>query len=196
MRKSKMMQAVLIGIFFQITMLACAGAGDMEKTMTSDHKMNDMKMEKTDMQDKKMKSDAMKSDMKMEKTGMQDKKMKTDAMKSDMKMHDSMPDTITTTLSGSKGHHAAGKISFAKEMGKEVLVLSDIKIDKVPDGHVYLAKNGDRHTGIDLGVLKQFEGDLTFALPAGTDLTEYDSVIIYCEQFNVEIGRAKLETAM
>jgi hypothetical protein len=175
MRMSKIIQAVLIGIFFQITMLACAGAGNMKKSMTSDHKMNDMKMEKTDMQDKKMKSDD---------------------MKSDMEMHDSMSDTITATLSGSKGHHAAGKISFVKEMGKELLVLSDIKIDKVPDGHVYLAKNGDRHTGIDLGVLKQFEGDTSFALPAGTDLTAYDSVIIYCEQFNVEIGRAKLETAM
>ena len=175
MRMPKMMQAVLIGIFFQIAMSACAGAGNMKETTASDNKMNDMKMENT---------------------GMKAKDMKSDTMKSDMKMHDSMSDTTTATLSGTKGHHASGKISFTKEMGKELLVLSDAKIDKVPDGHVYLAKNGDRHTGIDLGILKQFEGDISFALPAGTDLTAYDSVIIYCEQFNVEIGRAKLETAM
>jgi hypothetical protein len=175
MRMSKLMQAVLIGIFFQIAMLAYAGAGNMKETMSSDNKMKDMKMEDT---------------------GMKAKEMKSDAMKSDMKKHDSMSDTVTAMLSGSDGHHATGKISFTKEMGKELLVLSDAKIDKVPDGHVYLAKNGDRHTGIDLGTLKQFEGDISFALPAGTDLTAYDSVIIYCEQFDVEIGRAKLETAM
>ena len=118
-----------------------------------------------------------------------------DGMKNNME-GETMMDMRSGKLTGAKGHHAAGKVTFTQEMGKDLLHFSDIKVDEVPDGHIYLAKNGDRTQGIDLGILKQFSGDVTFTLPAGTNLTSYDSVIIYCEKFNVEIGRAVLHAKM
>jgi hypothetical protein len=94
-------------------------------------------------------------------------------------------------LAGIEGHNAAGKVTITKnESGKTVLILTDMKVDKVPDGRVYLGKNGDHKKGIEVGLLKKFTGTVQFPIPAGTNLDEYDSVVIWCKKFDVGIGRA------
>jgi hypothetical protein len=172
MKIVKILLAGVMGMMLQGALMSSAVADDMKGSMP-DTKTQDSKMQDTKMQEKKM----------------QDDKMMDDKMAQPMA-------PMTAMLVGAAGHHAAGKVTFAKEMGKDVLVLSDLEVDKVPDGHVFLAKNGDRTQGIDLGVLKQFSGSVSFALPAGTTPAAYDSVIIYCEKFKVEIGRAQLGKKM
>ena len=108
-----------------------------------------------------------------------------------------MEKTMAGMLSGSDGHHASGNVAVKKDMnGHAQLVLSDIKVDKVPDGHVYLAKDGDFRNGLELGKLNQFSGNVSFDIPDDVDLSAYDSVVIWCEQFDVEIGRADLPKMM
>lgn len=125
--------------------------------------------------------------------GMMDKKMDAD-MHADM--DDKMGDKMNNMLMGSDGHHASGKAAFGMAMNKHVLILSDIKVDKVPDGYVYLTKNADRMHGVELGMLEQFSGTVSFGLPDGVDPHDYDSVVIWCKQFNVEIGRAYFSKKM
>jgi hypothetical protein len=120
---------------------------------------------------------------------MNDKKM-------DAGMQSTMDDKMNDMLMGSDGHHASGKVAFGMDMNKHVLTLSDIKVDKVPDGYVYLTKKADRMQGVELGMLKQFSGTVSFALPAGVNPDDYDSVVIWCKQFNVEIGRAYFSKKM
>jgi hypothetical protein len=104
-----------------------------------------------------------------------------------------MKPMLEGTLTGTQGHHAAGKVAFIAGMdGGGRLTLSDLKVDRVPDGYVYLAKGGDRMQGMNLGKLTQFMGTVSFDLPAGIRVEDYDSVVIWCEQFHVEIGRATL----
>lgn len=99
----------------------------------------------------------------------------------------------TGMLSGFVGHNASGKASISKDgMGKVVLELTGIKVDKVPDGRVYLAKGGDYKKGIELGKLEQFTGDVRFPIPENTMLDDYDSVVIWCKKFDVGIGKATL----
>lgn len=169
MNKHTMLLIATIGILLQGTILACAGS-NMQDKMMHDSNMSDNKMQEDQMQEKAMKDQAM--------------------------MNDSMAGPMSGALSGTEGHHATGKVTLATDMGKHYLVLSDIMVDKVPDGHVYLAKDGDRNLGVDLGVLRQFSGNVSFALPAGTNPEQYDSVIIYCKKFRVEIGRAYLGDKM
>lgn len=96
-------------------------------------------------------------------------------------------------LSGFPGHHASGKVSISRNgMGKATLELTGIKVDKVPDGRVYLAKGGDHTKGIELGKLTRFTGDVRFPIPENTMLDDYDSVVIWCRKFDVGIGRATL----
>lgn len=102
----------------------------------------------------------------------------------------------TGMLTGAGSHHAAGTASVTKDQsGHRILTLREIRVDQVPDGRVYLAKNGDYRTGIELGKLTQFSGTVDFQIPGTVNLEEYDSVVIWCEKFNVEIGRASFGKA-
>ena len=62
-----------------------------------------------------------------------------------------------------------------------------------PDLVVYLTKQpadaqavGDDY--LDLGVLKGNVGNQNYEVPAGVDLSEYDSVVIWCRRFAVSFG--------
>jgi hypothetical protein len=97
----------------------------------------------------------------------------------------------TGMLEGVGSHQAAGTASVTKDQtGRKTLNLTEIRVDQVPDGRVYLAKHGDYRTGIELGKLTQFSGAVDFTIPGTVNLEEYDSVVIWCKKFNVEIGRA------
>lgn len=116
----------------------------------------------------------------------------------DGKMDGKMMDSpMTGMLKGAKDHHAAGTVAVnTNAAGRVVLALQNIKVDKVPDGRVYLANDGDHAKGVELGKLTQFAGNVEFPIPAGVDPHDYNGVVIWCKKFNVEIGRAAFETAM
>ncbi len=69
-----------------------------------------------------------------------------------------------------------------------------------PAFHVYLVpkaglrKNSDLGDAmfVDLGGLRAFKGSQRYAIPAGVDLKNYQSVIIWCRQFSVLISPADL----
>jgi hypothetical protein len=108
-----------------------------------------------------------------------------------------MASEMNNMLTGSDGHHASGQVSFAMGMNNShVLTLSNIKVDKVPDGYVFLTKGGDYMHGVQLGMLKQFSGTVSYELPMGVNPDDYDSVVIWCKKFNVEIGRAYFQKKM
>ena len=46
---------------------------------------------------------------------------------------------------------------------------------------------------VDLGRLRAFKGSQRYAIPAGLDLSKFQSVIIWCEQFSVLISPADLK---
>ena len=65
--------------------------------------------------------------------------------------------------------------------------------------HVYLSPvpsdRGDRDYGkgyLDLGPLKGNRGDQNYAIPSGTDLSRFQSVVIWCSRFKVGFGVAPL----
>ncbi len=103
-------------------------------------------------------------------------------------------DARTTMLAGADGHHAAGKVTITKDKnGNAVLVITDSKIDRVPDGRAHLAKDGDYTKGVELGKLKAFSGTMEFIIPAGVNPELYNSLVIWCHKFNVKIGEGFFE---
>ncbi|MBI3608182.1 MAG: DM13 domain-containing protein [Nitrospirae bacterium] len=108
-----------------------------------------------------------------------------------------MDGQMTGTLTGAKDHHANGTVALTKDMGGHIVLrLENLKVDKVPDGRVYLAKDGDYATGADLGKLTTFSGTVEFPIPPGVNPADYDSVVIWCKKFSVEIGRAMFDTGV
>ena len=80
---------------------------------------------------------------------------------------------------------------------------ADFKVGPGPKFHVYLVPDADVTPDteveatmfVDLGRLKAFSGSQNYAIPAGIDITDYSTVVIWCEQFNVLISPAAISLA-
>ena len=113
-------------------------------------------------------------------------------------MEDSMMDD-KMSLSGSfvgvnDGiHNAKGAAKVvALEGGGNVLRLEDFQSTNGPDLHVYLSVDKGASDFVELGKLKANIGNQNYEIPEGTDLSKYDTVLIWCKQFSVLFGSAQL----
>ena len=95
-------------------------------------------------------------------------------------------------------HYGKGGVTLYEDL---IHLESDFEVGPGPKFHVYLVPDGDITTDtpvhetmfVDLGRLKAFSGGQNYPIPEGVDLSEYRSVVIWCEQFNVLISPAALE---
>ena len=83
--------------------------------------------------------------------------------------------------------------------GRRVLRLERFATTNGPDLRVYLsaATSGDSdddiaETLLDLGPLKGNRGNQNYEIPAGTELADYGSAVIWCRRFAVGFGVADL----
>lgn len=112
-----------------------------------------------------------------------------------MKAEKAVAGTRFGHLTGADGHNATGMVLLTTDHhGNQILRLADITVDRVPDGRVYLARNADFTKGVELGKLTRFAGTVEFPISATVQTQDYDSVVIWCKRFNLEIGHAFLET--
>lgn len=81
------------------------------------------------------------------------------------------------------------------ENGGNVLRLEDLVVTNGPDLYVYLSTDKSASDFVDLGRLKANIGNQNYPIPAGTDLTKYDTALIWCRAFSVLFGSAELKPA-
>jgi len=64
-----------------------------------------------------------------------------------------------------------------------------------PDLYVYLSPDADGYTddSLELGVLKGTDGAFNYELPAGTDISQYKSALVWCKAFSVLFTVAPLD---
>ena len=94
-------------------------------------------------------------------------------------------------------HYGAGNVvAYA-----DILHIEDnFRVGPGPKYHVYLVPYPDIRPDspvnemmyVDLGRLKAFSGSQNYLVPAGLDIRDFRSVVIWCEQFNVLISPATL----
>ncbi|HSA98157.1 MAG TPA: DM13 domain-containing protein [Candidatus Nitrosotenuis sp.] len=87
-------------------------------------------------------------------------------------------------------HNAQGTAKILLLDDATFLRLEDFKATNGPDLHVYLATDEKATDYVDLGQLKANIGNQNYQLPAGVDLTKYDTVLVWCKQFSVLFGHA------
>ncbi len=92
-------------------------------------------------------------------------------------------------VGGDDEHPASGEVRVEGNIVK----LIDVKITEAPDGRVILSKDFDSESGVRLGNLQGFSGSHDYAIPEGTDIDAYNTVLIWCDQFNVPIGKVRLK---
>ena len=140
----------------------------------------------------------------MKQEPMQQDEMKHDKMQGDKMMHDGMAKTLFTGKFHGKVHKTEGRATVYQEKdGKLVLRLTNFKTSNGPDVHVILVATKDAMDDenflkgnvekLEIGKLKGNEGDQNYEIPAGTDLTKFRTVSIYCERFDANFGAAPLD---
>ncbi len=84
------------------------------------------------------------------------------------------------------------------EPGVYVLRLEEFSVRNGPDLFVYLSPdpNGYTDAAINLGDLKGTDGAFNYDIPAGTDVSQYQSAIIWCKEFAVLFATATLGPAV
>jgi len=100
-----------------------------------------------------------------------------------------------------RAHKGRGTVRVVELPGGGVEVqLADFEVTNGPDLEVWLSAHPDPDSSGDvtdngwlsLGQLKGNVGDQAYSVPADTDLTAYQSVVIWCEQFGVLFSTAAL----
>lgn len=103
-----------------------------------------------------------------------------------------------------RAHKGTGQATLVGLPGGTFEVqLSAFEVTNGPDLEVWLSAHPDPASSADvadnawvsLGQLKGNVGDQAYAVPAGTELSLYKSVVIWCEQFGVLFSPAALAPA-
>ncbi len=94
-------------------------------------------------------------------------------------------------------HYGTGSVTVYEGT---VFLGADFEVGPGPKFHVYLVPldqvtpntEVDEVAFVDLGRLRAFKGSQVFPVPADLKLTDYGSVVIWCQQFGVLVSPAKL----
>ena len=97
-------------------------------------------------------------------------------------------------------HWGKGRVSVYE---RAVFLEPDFEVGPGPAFHVLLVPKAQVRSSadvkdamyVDLGGLRAFKGSQRYPIPAGVDLKNYPSVVIWCERFSVLISPADLSAA-
>ena len=131
--------------------------------------------------------------------------MSTAMAEPDTVMEEEMPEAEMNILSQGSFydiiHIGSGQAQvYQLADGSRILRLQDFEVDNGPELHVYLvpidpvpSSIGVEIPGaVDLGFLKGNIGDQNYEIPADLDLSQYKSVVIWCQPFRVPFIAAPL----
>jgi hypothetical protein len=96
------------------------------------------------------------------------------------------------TMVGS-GHTVSGTVKVYDDGGQKIVVFDPFTSQNGPDLKVYLSTDEVASEYLNLGALKSTTGKQTYLVTGMPDFDEYKFVLIWCEQFSVLFGVAKLE---
>ena len=120
-------------------------------------------------------------------------------------MEEAMPESNLTLLARggfySIIHAGAGQATiYQLADGSRILRLQDFSVDNGPDLYVYLVPvnpvpntvGSEIPGSVNLGRLKGNLGDQNYDIPADLDLSQFQSVVIWCQAFRVPFSAAPL----
>lgn len=102
-------------------------------------------------------------------------------------------ESLGTFMAGS--HPASGTVKVIvdkTDAKKKYLSFENFKTDAGPDLYVYLAEDKAAKGSVTVAKLDK-TGTFVMDVPANADLTKQKFVLVWCQQFSVLFGSAKLE---
>jgi len=91
-------------------------------------------------------------------------------------------------------HNAEGTAKIIPlQDNTNVMRLENLQVTNGPDLYVYLSTDKNAVDFVNLGRLKANNGNQNYDIPPGTDLSKYDTALIWCKAFSVLFGSAELK---
>lgn len=172
--------------------------GDMAKTeVKTDTMAKEGDMTKTDVM-----SDTMAKEGEMTKTEvMSETEVMSDTMSKEGEVKEGavmemMAPRIGALTGRDAQHQGSGTVTLHEMGGKPLLTLTNFSSSEGPDLFVWLVENPNTYDAnalgqtIDLGALQSISGDQTYEIPADTDLSKIQGMIIYCKEFSFVFSTA------
>lgn len=105
------------------------------------------------------------------------------------------PQKVTTGhLRGLAGHRGAGEAAIYRQPdGSHLVRLEDFDVSSVPSPVLYLVPGANRQGiegAVKLGGLRGNNGSQNFTVPAGTDVSGSQTVLVWCDAFSVPVAGA------
>ena len=98
------------------------------------------------------------------------------------------------SFSGENDHVVTGTVQIVELEGQTYLRLDDtFTLDGAPDPKVGFGRSGKYDTATTISPLRNHSGAQDYPLPAGFQLGSLNEAYIWCEQFSVSLGVAKLQ---
>lgn len=102
-------------------------------------------------------------------------------------------------VTAEKDHPTEGTLKIIKEDGKQYIEFGDdFKTVEGPDIEIILHKNNtvpvniEEEDYITIAPIQNLEGAQRYEVPEEIDLSDYSSIAVWCQQFNVTFGYAPL----
>jgi hypothetical protein len=92
-----------------------------------------------------------------------------------------------------KAHDVEGQAQLIRVGDEYTVRFENFKTINGPDVNIYLATDTSAEDFVDLGDIKATEGNVNYTVPADTDFTKYDTVLVWCKDFSVLFSYAELE---
>jgi len=91
-----------------------------------------------------------------------------------------------------RDHDVTGEVFVIENNGSKVLRFEDFETVNGPILHIYLSKDLEANDFIDLGGIKATKGNVSYEIPEGTNVEEYNHVLVWCVPFSRLFSSAEL----
>jgi Electron transfer DM13 len=97
------------------------------------------------------------------------------------------------SFSGNMNYTVSGSTKLYEYLGKKYIYFENFGSNNGPDLKVYLATTNTATQFISLGALKATTGTQLYLITTPPDFTQYNKILIWCQQFSVLFGKADLQ---
>lgn len=116
-------------------------------------------------------------------------------MEKDPMMGKEMAMAMSGTFAGAGDHKARGTFTLT---GSSLEIADGFEVEKAPDIYVVLSKGATvaDASSLNLGKLRSLKGKQSYAIPASASLDAYDTVVLWCRKYNVNMGTGPIGGVM